>query len=164
MLSQNLSENAAERPGPTQLGKGLFRIARRQSAPDRHALLDIACFAQGGDGIAVDRLGFQTVIEEPVNDAGAVQQDRRCPAFGRYPQPRDQHVLTEFVVTLGDVLEAMQYLAVAGSAFLATQIKACEIVVNGRAIGIGPASGHASTSVPGTSSAMALRSSVASLR
>ncbi len=67
-------------------------------------------------------------------------------------------------MTLGDVLEAMQYLAIAGSAFHAAQTKAREIVVNDHVIGIGPASGHASTSVPGTSSAMALRSSVASLR
>ena len=58
VLSQNLSQHAAERPGPAQFGKGLFRITQRQSALDRHALLDIACFAQGGDGIAVDRLGI----------------------------------------------------------------------------------------------------------
>lgn len=41
---------------------------------------------------------------------------------------------------------------------------ACDIAANARAIGIGPTGGHASTSVPGTSRAMALRSSVASLR
>lgn len=67
-------------------------------------------------------------------------------------------------MALDDILEPVQDLTVAGLAFHAAQIKAREIAANGRAIGIGPTSGHASTSAPGTSSAMALRSSVASLR
>jgi len=58
VLSDNLSQHAAKRLRLAQLSKGLFRIARRQSAPNRHAQLDIARFAQGGDGIAVNSLGF----------------------------------------------------------------------------------------------------------
>lgn len=48
--------------------------------------------------------------------------------------------------------------------FEIAQIKARDIAANARAIGIRPTGDHASTSVPGTSRATALRSSVASLR
>lgn len=77
MLGHHFAQHAAERPGLTQFGKSLFRIPRRQCPPDRHALLDIALIAQSGDGIAFDRADFHQAFEEPVNDAGAMQE-RGC--------------------------------------------------------------------------------------
>jgi 5-carboxymethyl-2-hydroxymuconate isomerase len=63
-----------------------------------------------------------------------------------------------------NILEAMQDLLIAGAAFEIAQIKARHIAANAHAIGIRPTGDHASTSVPGTSRATALKSSVASLR
>ena len=59
---------------------------------------------------------------------------------------------------------AAAFTVVSGAAFEIAQIKARDIAANARAIGIRPTGDHASTSVPGTSRATALRSSVASLR
>ena len=74
MLSHHFAQHAAEQPGLAQFGESLFRIPRRQCPPDGHALLDIARISQSGDGIAFDRADFHQAFEEPVNDAGAVQE------------------------------------------------------------------------------------------
>ena len=58
------------------------RNSRRQCSPDRHARLDIALIAQSDDGIALDRADFHQVFEEPVNDAGAMQERGCRPANG----------------------------------------------------------------------------------
>lgn len=77
----------------------------RQCAPDRPTLLDIVCLAQGGDGIALDRFDVQKVIEEPIDNAGAVQQRRRHPMVGQCLQPNHQNILAELGIAFSDVLE-----------------------------------------------------------
>src|SRR5262249_23008279 len=131
-------------------------------APDRPTSLDIACLAQGCDGIALDRSDVQKVIEEPIDDAGSVQQCRRHPMVGQCLQPCNQNILAELGIAFSDVLEAVQHLLVIGAACTA-QAKACQIARDQLPFGIRPCR-HDSTSDSGTSSAMALRSSVASLR
>ena len=111
----------------------------------------------------MDRPGLHKVIEEPVDNAGAVEQRRCRPTVGPRPQPGYQHILAEFGVARGDVLEAVEHLFVIGAAVLAAQAKVREIARDQQSFGIGPCH-HDSTSDPGTSSAMARRSSVASLR
>ena len=66
-------------------------------------------------------------------------------------------------VSLGNILEAMENLAIVDAAVGAAQPELSQVTGNDCAIGISPR-GHDSTSDPGTSSAIALRSSVASLR
>lgn len=63
-----------------------------------------------------------------------------------------------------NILEAMQDLLVASAAFEIAQIKVRDLAANAHTIGIRPTGDHANPSVPGTSRATALRSSVASLR
>lgn len=77
MLSHNLAQYAAERFRLAQSGKGLFWITPYQRAPDRHALLYMTCLKQSFDRVVIDCTGCQVVVEEPVDDAGAMQE-RGC--------------------------------------------------------------------------------------
>ena len=163
MLGHDFAEDAAERLGLIQRGNGTVGRAGRQGSPDRHALLDVARVSQGSNGIVVDHPGLRQVIEEAVDDTGAVQQGRRRPPGSRFFQPRKQDLAIQCCVALGNVLEAMQDLAITGAAVRAAQAQVRKIAGDHRSIG-GRPPGHDSTSDPGTSSAMALRSSVASLR
>ena len=163
MLGHDSAQHAAKRPRLAQLGKGTVRSVRPQGPPDWLAPFDIARLAQGHDGASVDSPGLHQVIEEPIDNTGAVQPRRRRPMVGRCPQPSHQHVRAEFGVALGDVLEAMKRLLVIDAAVRAAQAKARHISCDQQPFGIGPCR-HDSTPDPGTSSAMARRSSVASLR
>ena len=81
MLGHHFAQHAAERLRLAKFGKSLFWIPRRQCSPDRHTLLDIALIAQSDDGITFDRADFDQAFEEPVNDAGAMQERGCRPAI-----------------------------------------------------------------------------------
>ena len=114
-------------------------------------------------GLLAIIFSLDQMIKEAVDDAGTVQQRRWVPACSPFPQPDLQRLPVDGRIALGNVLEAMKNLAVIDAAIGAAQPQCPQIAGDDGVIGIGPC-GHDSTSDPGTSSAMALRSSVASLR
>ena len=77
MLGHNLAQHTTERFGLAQCGKSLFWITRYQRAPDRHALLYMTCLTQTFDRVVINRTGCHEVVEEPIDDASAMQE-RRC--------------------------------------------------------------------------------------
>ena len=103
------------------------------------------------------------MVEEAIDDAGTVQNGRWMPMRSAFPEPFLQRLPVDGEVSLGNILEAMENLAIADAAVGAAQPQLSQVTGNDCAIGISPR-GHDSTSDPGTSSAIALRSSVASLR
>ena len=103
------------------------------------------------------------MIKEAVDDAGTMQQRGWVPACCPFPQPDLQRLPVDGRIAPGNVLEAMKNLAVIDVAIGSTQPQFPQVTGDHGVIGIRPCV-HDSTSDPGTSSAMALRSSVASLR
>jgi hypothetical protein len=126
-------------------------------------MLDAILAAQHGNGIAGDHLLLNQVVKEAVDNAGAVQQRRRVPACSPFSQPDLQHLPIDGRVTLCNVLKAVKDPTIIGAASGAAQPQFSQKAGDDGAIGIRPCA-HESTSDPGTSSGIVLRSSVASLR
>jgi len=76
VLAHDLAQHAAERLRTAQRSERLIRLARRQGVPDRSTLLDAQLRAQHRDGVACDQLQFDQMIEEAIDNTGAVHERR----------------------------------------------------------------------------------------
>lgn len=162
MVTHEVAQNAAVGRRLAQRGKCLVGIGGGKSPPDRLVLLDIVLPAKLGDGIAGDQLVLDQIVEEAVNDADLVQQRLQLPAHFDFPQPRLEHLSVNYRMTTSNELETAEYGAISAAA-ASPEPGRLQKVLDDRQIGIVPGA-HDSTSDPGTSSATARRSSVASLR
>ncbi|KAJ8134163.1 hypothetical protein OY671_012623, partial [Metschnikowia pulcherrima] len=102
------------------------------------------------------------VVEEAIDNADSVEQRRHSPTFFHFLQPDFEHSPVDRRMTSGYILEAAKEPAISRPAS-SPESRFFQEGVDDRAIGIVPGA-HGSTSDPGTSSATARRSSVASLR
>src|SRR3990167_784204 len=162
MIAHEVAKNAAVGRRPSQCGEGLVGIGRSQRPPDRLVLFDVVLSAQQGDGVVGDQPDFNEVVEEAVDDADLVQQSRESPTLFHVLQPSLQHWSIYCCMPQSGFLKAAEETAIGGSA-CRPELRYFQEGVDDGVFGIVPGA-HDSTSDPGTSSATARRSSVASLR